>query len=197
MNLDLSKASGSDCITLVVLKNCEPELSYILAEPVNKCLIKEPCFSDCWKVSSVIPVFKNAGESSATKNYCPVSLLYVVSKVFEKFVNKKIDHLVKCGLFSDFQYGSRSSWSTADLFTVVSDRILGLLTGLGLLELSGHMKLNNTNTALLLQELTQKYWKLTDYWTKSCYLSLPFYVYYGLRLIRLPSSREIYSFREI
>ena len=32
MNLDLSKASGPDCIPLVVFKNCEPELSYILAE---------------------------------------------------------------------------------------------------------------------------------------------------------------------
>ena len=30
MNLDLSKASGLDCIPVVVLKNCEPELSYIL-----------------------------------------------------------------------------------------------------------------------------------------------------------------------
>ena len=27
MNLDLSKASGPDCIRVVVLKNCEPELS--------------------------------------------------------------------------------------------------------------------------------------------------------------------------
>ena len=26
MNLDLSKASGPDCIPIVVLKNCEPEL---------------------------------------------------------------------------------------------------------------------------------------------------------------------------
>ena len=32
MNLDLSKASGPDCISVVVLKNCEPELSYILAD---------------------------------------------------------------------------------------------------------------------------------------------------------------------
>ena len=31
--------------------------------------------------------------------------------------------LEKCGLFSDFQYGFRSSRSTADLLTVVSDRI--------------------------------------------------------------------------
>ena len=30
MNLDLSKASGPECISVVVLKNCEPELSYIL-----------------------------------------------------------------------------------------------------------------------------------------------------------------------
>ena len=46
----------------------------------------------------------------------------MVSKVFEKLVNNRIvDHLEKCGLFSDFQYGFRSSWSTADLLTVVSD----------------------------------------------------------------------------
>ena len=44
MNLDLSKASGTDCLPVVVLKNCEPELSYILAELFNRCL-KESCFS--------------------------------------------------------------------------------------------------------------------------------------------------------
>ena len=41
MKLDLSKASGCDCIPVVVLKNCEPELSYILAELFSKYL-KEP-----------------------------------------------------------------------------------------------------------------------------------------------------------
>ena len=98
MNFDLSKASSLDCIPVVVLKNCEPELSYILAELFNKCL-KESCFPDCWKVSSVVPVFKNVGERSATKNSCPVSLLLVVSKVSEKFVsNRIVDHLEKCGL---------------------------------------------------------------------------------------------------
>ena len=34
-----------------------------------------------------------------------------------------VDHLEKCGLFSDFQCGFRSSRSTADLLTVTSDRI--------------------------------------------------------------------------
>ena len=122
-NLDSSKASGPDCIPVVDLKNCELELFFILVELFNKCL-KESCFPDCWNVSLVVPVFKNVGERSTAKNYRPVSLLSVVSKVFEKLVNNRIvDHLEKCGLFSDFQYGFRSSRSTADLLTVVSNRI--------------------------------------------------------------------------
>ena len=53
MNLDLPKTSGPDCIPVVVLKNSEPELSYILDKLFNKCL-KEFCFSDCWKVSDLL-----------------------------------------------------------------------------------------------------------------------------------------------
>ena len=72
----------------------------------------------------VVPVFENVGVWPAAKNYCPVSLLSVVNKDFEKLVNNRIvDHLEKCGLFSDFQYGFSSSRSTADLPTVVSNRI--------------------------------------------------------------------------
>ena len=108
-NLDSSKASGPDCLPVVVLKNCEPELLYILAKLFNMCL-KESCFPDCWKVSLVVPVFKNVGQRSTAKNYRPVSLLSVVSEVFEKLVNIRIvDHLENCDLFSDFQYGFRSS----------------------------------------------------------------------------------------
>ena len=122
-NLDSSKASGPDCSPVVVLKNCEPELSYMLAKLFNMCL-KESCLPDCWKISFVFPVFKNIGERSTAKNYHPVSLLSVVSKVFEKLVNNRtVDHLENCGFFSDSQYGFRSCQSTADLLAVVSDRI--------------------------------------------------------------------------
>ena len=86
--------------------------------------MKESCFPDFWKVSLVVPVFKNVGERSTAKNYGPVSLLSEVSNIFEKVVNNRIvDHLLKCVLFSDFQYGFRSSRSTADLLIVLSDRI--------------------------------------------------------------------------
>ena len=71
----------------------------------------------------MVPVFNNFGERSTAKNYRLVSFLSVISKVVEKRVNNRIvDHLEKCGLFSDFQDGFRSSRSTADLLTVVSDR---------------------------------------------------------------------------
>ena len=45
LNLDSSKPSCPNCIPVVVLRNCEPELSCMLAELFNMCL-KESCFQD-------------------------------------------------------------------------------------------------------------------------------------------------------
>ena len=48
----------------------------------------------------------------------------MVSKVFAELVyNLIVDHLEKCGLFSDFQYRFRSSRSTVDLLAGVPNRI--------------------------------------------------------------------------
>ena len=78
-SLDPSKASGFDYIPVVLLKNCEPEHLYLLAERFNMCL-KESRFPGCWKVSSVVPVVKNVGERSTTKNHHPITLLFVVNE---------------------------------------------------------------------------------------------------------------------
>ena len=79
-NLDSSKVPGPDYIPVVVLRNCEPEISYVLAEFFNMYL-KESCSPDCWKVSSVVVlVFRKVGERSMVKDY-----------------------LEKCDLFSDFK----------------------------------------------------------------------------------------------
>ena len=51
----------------------------------------------------MVPAFKNVRERSSAKNYCPVRLLSVISKIFEKLANNRIvDHLAKCDFFSDF-----------------------------------------------------------------------------------------------
>ena len=135
INLNLSKASGPDCVPVVFLKNCELELFYILAELSNECL-KESCFPGCWNVSSVVLVFKNVNERSTAKNYFVVGLLSVVSKVFEKLViNSVVDHLEKCGIFSisSMVLGLLDQlWIFLQLYLI---ELLRHLTGLGPLEL--------------------------------------------------------------
>ena len=94
---------------MVVLKNCEPKLSYTLADLFNKCL-----------------------QIQLKTTYHPISLPSVVNKVFEKPVNNRIvDHLEKCDLFADFQYGFISSRSTANLLTVVCNRIASVFNRSG------------------------------------------------------------------
>ena len=122
-SLDQSKASGPDSIPVVVLKHCAPELSSIFSKLFNLCL-SQSCFPACWKESSVVPIFKNAGDRSDPSKYRPVSLLSVISKVFERLINKRlVGFLESLDLFSDVQYGFRGSRSTADLLTVVTERI--------------------------------------------------------------------------
>ena len=129
-NLDLSKASRPDCIPVLVLKSSEPELSYILAELFNICL-REFSFPDCWKVSSVVPVFKNIRERCTTIKCHPVILYSVVSKVFEKHVNNRlVNQLEKCGLFSDRAFiRSGSTQAVAPDISMAFDSVcnLGLL----------------------------------------------------------------------
>ena len=68
-----------DCVPVVALKNCEPEVSELLPEFSNMCL-RVSCFPDCRKVSSVVPAFKNVGENSTAKTNHPFRLLSTVSK---------------------------------------------------------------------------------------------------------------------
>ena len=86
------------------------------------CMIQS-CFSYCRKVLLVICVFKNVKVRFRAQNCHPVIFFLWLIKSC-KNCNRFLDHLEKCGLFSDFQYGFRSSQSTPDLLTVVSDRIV-------------------------------------------------------------------------
>ena len=98
INIYFSKLSDL-CFPEEILTHCKPELSLVLPGFFNICL-KESCFPDYWKVSSVILILKNAGERCIKKKCCLVCLLFVVGKVFEKRVNNRlVDHLEKCGLF--------------------------------------------------------------------------------------------------
>ena len=79
--------SSPGCVPVMVLKNCEPEFSDILTEIFNMSL-KESCFADCWKISSVVLVFKNVGDMSTAKNYLGSGVTEAVvldlSKAFDR-----------------------------------------------------------------------------------------------------------------
>ena len=96
--------------------NCQPELSDILAEFFTQCL-KESCFPDCWKVSLVVLVFKNVGGRST-------------AEIIELLIPWKIETFF---LISSFVLGLLDQlWIFLQLYLI---ELLGLLTGLGLLEL--------------------------------------------------------------
>ena len=81
-------------------------------------------FPSSWKVASIVPVFKGAGERSESTNYRPtcISLLPITSKIFECFVNQQLlGYLEDNDLLTDCQYGFRHSRSTGDLFSLISD----------------------------------------------------------------------------
>ena len=101
-NLDLSKASGSDCIPVVVGKNCEPELSYVLAELFNKCL-RRLVFQIIERFHRWSLYLRMLGKGLQLKTTTLLVFLWL-----GLLNNRIVDHLEKCCLFSDFQYGFRS-----------------------------------------------------------------------------------------
>ena len=77
-NLDSSRAPGPDYTLVVVVKNCEPERSHTLAGLFNTCL------KESWKVSLVVPVFKNVGENLLLKTTA-LLVLFLLLAWFENY----------------------------------------------------------------------------------------------------------------
>ena len=69
-------------------------------------------FSDDFKLSKVIPLFKK-GDSSLLINYRPISLLPTISKIFERVIHDQMyEYFNKFNLLAEQQYGFRKQHST-------------------------------------------------------------------------------------
>ena len=79
MNLDLSKASGLDCIPLVVLKDCVPELSYTLVEVFNKCLKESCCVCALAHNALQLPFFFFFFFSASQKDFGQTALRFLAN----------------------------------------------------------------------------------------------------------------------
>ena len=117
--VNTKKATGPDEISPHVLKKCARELANPLMRIFRAC-IQTQTWPDIWKTARVTPVHKKK-EKGNPKNYRPVSLLSVVSKIFEKIIAKQLtEHLDQHHLLSNRQFGFRKNRSTADLLTLLA-----------------------------------------------------------------------------
>ena len=113
-NIDINKAIGPDNISPYILKRCATQLAPPLACIFNTC-INQRKWPKIWKQARVVAVHKKKTKTKA-KNYRPISLLSVVSKVFEKIICTKITKFLdKHHLLSIKQFGFRKERSASDL----------------------------------------------------------------------------------
>ena len=106
-SLDPNKAHGHDEITIRMIKICASSIAKPLAIFFRNFLESE-CFLKEWKKANIVPVHKKHGKQ-LIKNYRPVSLLPICSKIFEKVVfNSLFKYLDDNNLLNSNQSGFRS-----------------------------------------------------------------------------------------
>ena len=100
-------------------------------------------FPDSWKVARITPIFKE-GDKTEKSNYRPISVLPVISKLFEKLVFNQLYHYMKeNGLFTSDQSGFLRLHSTLTCLLKMSYDWcncldLGKLVGLVFIDLKMH-----------------------------------------------------------
>jgi len=121
--VSVHKATGSDGLPCVALKMCShilaPSLATLFANSLQAGHVPKVL-----KIANISPIYKS-GDKSVPKNYRPVSLLPVVSKLLEKVVQKQlVRYLSINGLLPEEQFAFRSNHSTEDCLTLAVDRFL-------------------------------------------------------------------------
>ncbi len=107
-NLNPNKSSD---MSPRVLKLLRALISPTLATLLNNCMYSG-IFPDILKIAKVIPLYKTGDRNDVT-NYRPISLLPVVSKIFEKLLHKRLlSFLDKHNVIYHKQFGFRKRHST-------------------------------------------------------------------------------------
>ncbi len=104
-----------------MLKKEKYVYSKLLKQLINES-INQSHFPTSLKTAIVIPIFKK-GDQTNLNNYRPISLLPVLSKVFEKVINKQINTVINNGYIDENQFGFREGHSTEDAVLKFVDKI--------------------------------------------------------------------------
>jgi hypothetical protein len=109
--LKTNKSYGPDGISPKLLKEAGSSISLSLSKLFNASL-STGIFPAPWKLANVHPIYKKNDPALIT-NYRPVSLLNIISKIFEKIVFKYLyNHLLDNTIITPFQSGFLPGVST-------------------------------------------------------------------------------------
>ena len=124
--LNTTKATGIDNISPVLLKNCANSLStpvhtLFLLSITRGTLPKE------WKTHLITPIFKS-GDKADIRNYRPVSLLCILSKVLEKLIYNSLSEFVS-NRISTQQFGFTKGRSSLQQLLVYFSNVVDATDG--------------------------------------------------------------------
>ena len=110
LNLNTEKAVASNSIPTKVLKETSDICSPVLQQIWNDEILKKCQFPENLKSADITPVFKKEDKNLA-KNYRPVRVLPILSKAFEKIMQKQVINYINTFL-SPYLCGYRKGCST-------------------------------------------------------------------------------------
>ncbi|KMQ86445.1 reverse transcriptase [Lasius niger] len=106
-NLNPKKASGYNLITGQILQNL-PEKGWKFLTQLFNAILRTSFFPLQWKVSQIILILKPGKKPEDVKSYRPISLLPILSKVFEKLLLSRLRPIIEeKGLIPNHQFGFR------------------------------------------------------------------------------------------
>ena len=111
-SLKTKNSCGNDQLSNRMIKMEKYAFAKLLKPLINESL-RAGIFPHVLKSAKVIPVFKK-GDKTNLNNYRPISLLPVLSKVYEKVLNKQLNVVINNGYIDDNQFGFREGFSTED-----------------------------------------------------------------------------------
>ena len=103
-NLDPNKAHGHDMISIRMIKICDTSICKPLELIFRSCL-ENGKFPTEWKKANVVSAHKR-GDKQNLKNYCPMSLVPIAGKIFERILyNNMYEFFTESNLISPNQSG--------------------------------------------------------------------------------------------
>ena len=172
-DIDPTKSAGIDNISGRFIKDAAPTLVKPVTQLCNLS-IRLSSFPTRCKIAKLKPIYKK-GSKNDPQNYRPISLLPLISKVFEKVIHDQTqEYISKYKILYDFQSGFRNSYSTDSCLVYLTNLIregfdTGLYTGMILIDLQKAFDTIDHN--LLLEKMIYLgFSEKTIQWFK-CYLS--------------------------